>query len=404
MKRQILFLALLFLTGIQSFSQIIFENGYFVNDSNQKIECLIKNIDWNSNPTEFEYKLSADTQPQKASIETVNEFGINGASKFVRSTVQIDRSPRAMHSMSSDKNPNFLTEQLFLKVLIEGEATLYLYKDGDLIRFFFNVNDSEIKQLIFKRYLIGSKVAENNSFRQQLFVDLKCPSIMSNDVETLRYVKRELVRLFMKFNECTKSDYTNYEVNKTKDLFTLSFRPGINYSELAIVTSDSRDIDFGSKFSFRLGIEAEFILPFNKSKWGIIMEPTYQYYKGTKATEANVSGGVVVSRVNYRSIELPVGIRHYFFFNDRSKIFADLSCIFDFNTNSSMTLTRSDGSMLNSLEIKSRTNLGLGVGYKHVDRYSLSMRYQTGREILSNYLSWNSSYRTFSVIVGYSLL
>jgi len=406
MKKQTLFLALSVILSIKSFSQIIFENGYFINDSNQKIECLIKNIDWENNPTEFEYMLSQDKIAQKESVETVKEFGINGVSKYIRTTVKIDRSSDEINNMSSEKNPNFQEEQLFLKVLIEGKASLFLYKDGNLTKFFYNLNDSEIKQLVYKCYLIHNYIAHNNYFKQQLFIDLKCQAIILNDVEHLKYTKKDLERFFIKYNECNSSSYINYESEQKKDFFNLSFRPGLNYSNLAIQNSisDSRDIDFDNKFSFRFGIEAEYILPFNKNKWGIIIEPTYQYYKSEKTTETNnISGGILVSKVNYQSIELPIGVRHYFFFNDKSKIFADISYIFDSSTNSLIMFTRIDGSILNSLEVKSRTNLGLGIGYKYKDKYSLGIRYQTSREILGDYLLWNSSYKTFSIIFGYSL-
>ena len=56
MRKQILVLAFITISCLQSYSQIIFENGYFIDESNNRIECLIKNIDWKNNPTEFEYK------------------------------------------------------------------------------------------------------------------------------------------------------------------------------------------------------------------------------------------------------------------------------------------------------------------------------------------------------------
>jgi len=410
MKKQILFLALLITLSIKSFSQIIFENGYFVNDSNQKIECLIKNIDWLNNPTGFEYKLFQDTIAQTASIETVKEFGINGVSKYIRTTVKIDRSSDEITKMSSERNPEFHEELLFLRVLIEGEASLFLYRDGDLTRFFYKKNDSEIRQLVYKLYLIDDIIGQNNSFRQQLFADLKCQANILNEVKQLKYAERDLVRIFTKYNESTSLSYINYESKQKKDLFNLSFRPGLNYSNLAIrnSSSDAWDTDFDNKFSFRFGIEAEFILPFNKNKWSFIAEPTYQYYKSEKVTETNrFNGGFLVSNVNYQSIELPLGARHYFFINDNSKIFTDLSYIFDFCKNSSIKFTRIDGSLQSSIDIDTRSSisLGFGIGYKYKDKYSLGLRYQTSRDLIGLIDSsvWLSRYRKFSIIFGYSL-
>ena len=270
--------------------------------------------------------------------------------------------------------------------------------------FFYKVDDSEVKQLVSRRYLVEEAIEVDNSFRQQLFIDLKCRSIGVEDLEGLRYDKRELMPLFIEFNECSNSEYVSYEVNKKKDLFNLSLRPGLNYSGLSMTTSDLQEVDFDKEFGFRFGVETEFILPYNKNKWAIIAEPTYQSFTAVNSSEASVVGGIRIGEADYQSIEIPVGVRHYFFLNGRSKLFADVSYMFDFDTNSSVTFRRNDGSVLYALEVKTRSNIAFGAGYKYGDRYSLSMRYQTGREILSDYLGWSSRYKTLSVIFGYSLM
>jgi len=45
----------------------------------------------------------------------------------------------------------------------------------------------------------------------------------------------------------------------------------------------------------------------------------------------------------------------------------------------------------------------MGIGFKQNDRYSLEMRYQTKIEVIENNASYNSEYKTFSIIFGYSL-
>ncbi len=399
-------MALITISCIKSYSQIIFENGYFIDESNKKIECLIKNIDWQNNPTKFEYKLLEDEPAQEATIQTVKEFGINNVSKYIRVKTNIDRSSDQIDKMSSERNPSFKEELLFLKVLIEGNAVLFLYIDANLTRMFYKLDDSEIEQLVYKRYLIESKIFVNDYFKQQLFLKLKCEEIGLNDIERLTYSKRDLEKLFIKYNECTSSDYISYETKKKRDLFNLTFRPGLNYSSLEIKNSvsGSKDTDFGNNIGIRFGIEAEFILPFNKNKWGIIIEPTYQYYKSEQSNESSgVSGGILVSKVDYRSIELPVGVRYYFYLNDKSKLFINVSYVFDFPFNSSIKFVRNDGSVLSELEIKSRRNLALGVGYKYKDRYSIEIRYNTNREILSDYSYWNSKYNSININLGLSL-
>lgn len=124
--------------SINCFSQISFEKGYYIDNSNQKTNCLIKNIDQKNTPTEFEFKLFEDSESKKTTIESIKEFGIDNISKYIRSTVNIDRSSESLKNLSKYKKPIFKKEELFLKVLVSGKATLYQYVDGNLKRYFYN--------------------------------------------------------------------------------------------------------------------------------------------------------------------------------------------------------------------------------------------------------------------------
>lgn len=86
------------------------------------------------------------------------------------------------------------------------------------------------------------------------------------------------------YNECNNQVFINFESKQKKDLFNLNIRPGFNNSSFSTqngITSSS-NVDFDNEFGFRFGIEAEFIIPVNKNKWAILIEPTYQYYKSGK--------------------------------------------------------------------------------------------------------------------------
>lgn len=406
MKKLFLLFVLFASICTTSFSQITFEHGYLIDNSNQKTECLIKNIDWASNPTEFEYKLSENASVQKASIDNTREFGIDGISKYIRANVKIDKSSDQVGYLTSDSSPDFQKDQLFLEVLIEGKASLYQYDGGNLKRFFYSSDHSEIEQLIYKPYLTDGNIAKNNQYKQQLFSDLKCQTVSQNAFKNLNYSKKKLEKLFIQYNECQNASFKNYGEEVEKDFFNLSLRPGINFSSLDIHNEivNSRNVAFEDDINFRFGIEAELILPFNKDKWGLFIEPTYQYYTSENVQKSDkVVGGLLVSQVNYQSIELPVGVRYYLFINEDSKFFVDISYLFDVTINSSIEFKRSNGTSLSSYDLKSSSNIGLGLGYKYLDKYSLSLRYQTDQDILGDYASWDTNYQTYSVIFGYSL-
>ena len=91
MKKQLVFI-LTTILSLNCYSQISFEKGYFIDNNNQKTNCLIRNIDWKNNPKEFEYKISEQTKKERLTIESVKEFGIDNVSKYIRFDVDIDRS------------------------------------------------------------------------------------------------------------------------------------------------------------------------------------------------------------------------------------------------------------------------------------------------------------------------
>ena len=389
------------------FSQIRFESGYFIDNSGKRTECLIKNMDWKYSPTIFEYKLSADEkESQKNTIKNVKEFGINNESKYKKYDVLIDRTSDNLNFLGINKEPAFNNETIFLKILEEGKINLYKYSDNNIIRFFYGTDDHTPQQLIYLVYSIDeNKIGHNNYFQNQIKETLKCSSISESDISQLSYKENSLTDIFTKYNKCSNPSFSSKNIKKNNGSFNLNIRPRISFNSLSISNSISNiQINFDKKTNFSLGIEGELILPFNKNKWSIIIEPQYQYFKSNKVTpSSDISGNYIVSNINYKSIDLPIGIRHYFLLNSKSKIFINAQYSINFDLNSSFDLERIDGSRIyKDLNIKSNGNLVLGAGYKY-DKYSLEVRYNTNRSILSDYAFWDSNHNYASIVLGYTL-
>ena len=406
MKKQLLLL-LTTIISLHCYSQISFEKGYYIDNDLQKISCLIKNNDWKNNPTEFEYKLSENSESKKADIKLIKEFGVNNISKYIRANVKIDISSNLIAQLSNEKKPLFKQKTVFLKVLVEGKSNLYEYVEGNLRKYFYRKEDLKIEQLIFKKYRTKeSNIGENNRFRQQLWANLKCSSIKMSKIKNVYYTKNDLVKFFTEYSKCNNDNVINFEPQEKRDLFNLTIRPRLNNSSLELHNSlsTSRDTKLDSKTGFGFGLELEYILPFNKNKWTVAIEPTYQSYKAQKTTNVTtVSGGKLITDVNYKSIEIPVSFRHYLFLNNNSKLFINVTHVFGLSSNSSIDFKRADNSNLESLAIQNtRKSLAFGLGYKLKDKYVIEMRYLMSRELLSNHSYWESDYKTFSLIFGYS--
>jgi hypothetical protein len=141
MKNFLLFVCVAALYCNTLFAQTKFQKGYFIDNNNVRTECLIKNDDWLNNPSKFSYKVSETAPIQSAEMPVVKEFGIYNNSKFVRADVNIDLTTNDYsNNLGNDKNPEWHQQQLFLKVLIEGKASLYYYKGQNVERFFYSVN------------------------------------------------------------------------------------------------------------------------------------------------------------------------------------------------------------------------------------------------------------------------
>ncbi|WP_378174457.1 tRNA modification GTPase [Aquimarina sp. SS2-1] len=395
------FLAIIvILYSLNSFGQITFDKGYFINNTNQKVDCFIRNIDWKNNPTEIEYKLTEDSEKKILSVINCKEFGVYNASKYIRAVVKIDRSSENTSDLREQKQPVFNEETLFLKVLIEGKANLYEFRNRNLKRFFFNKENTSITQLIFKKYLIsGNKIGKNESYRAQLWENLKCNSINIKTLEKTGYNKKNLSQFFETYNQCENAEFTKYEIQEKRDFFNLNIRPGIRHSSLSInnftTTASEFSIDFGSNTTARFGIEAEFVMPFNRNKWAFFAEPTYQSFNST----FNLISGRKVD-AKYTSIELPFGIRHYLFLSKRSKLFLNGAAVFDFPIGNS-AITYENGRVL---DIVSEVNFAYGIGFTYKNKYSIELRNQTIRNVLGTFPSWNSKYSSVSLILGYSIL
>ncbi|PAM94830.1 hypothetical protein B4N84_10275 [Flavobacterium sp. IR1] len=400
-------LACLFLLfSIHSYSQITFQKGYFIDNNNKKTDCLIKNLDWLNNPTDLEYKLDEQDQSIKINISQLKSFGIDNESKYEKHTVDIDRSSRILSEMGYDKNPIFKSEDLLLKVLIEGKATLLEYNNDNLTRYFFKTDSLPVTQLIHKSYKITeAQVAENNQYKQQLWMGLKCDNIAINEVENLSYKKNRLIKFFIKYNQCNNSEFVDYKVKekKDRDFFNLTIRPGITSSNLSVSKDEVSfyNIDFDNNIAFRIGLEAEFILPFNKNKWAVIFEPTYQTNKFEKVKE-NYRGDEMKQIVEYNTIEFPFGFRHYMFLNNNSKIFINAQYIIEHSINSRAYFERFKN-ISNELDLTPKSSFAFGLGYNFKKKYSIEARANLRKNILGNYLEWTSTYQSFALVFGYSI-
>jgi hypothetical protein len=393
----------LLLISIYCYSQINFEKGYFINNENRKIDCYIKNSDWVINPTIFKYKLSENGVIENGNIKDVNEFCIINSSKYIRADVDIDTSPNVLKDLTRTKEPFWSHKQLFLKVLVEGKAKLYYYNEGSYERFFYACKDTIIKQLIYKEYVYDEyHTSFNNSFRQQLYRDVCCSPFTANSIQDLNFNLLELEKYFQNYNACIDSSFKVNEIKHDKGEFDLGISLGLNYSSLSI-SNDSKsyvNTDFGGKVTPTFSFGIEYIMPFNKHKWAIKIETNYQSYKSDKQSNFGFK------TVDFKSVDLAFGFKHYLYLNDKNKFFIDcnLNSLVAYCSDSKIGYRTNTSNTNTYLDIKNyNMNFILGAGFEY-NRIIAEIRYFTNQNILSHYPLWNSNLEKISLVIGYKFL
>lgn len=410
MKQILLLLFLTFHTIL--FAQIQYEKGYYLTNNGEKVEGYIENKDWKYTPESFSFKSSFNSKEKIISIKNSKLFAFENSKVFEKFTVKIDTSKTQLKNLNTDRNPHYNEKTVFLELLVEGDANLYSNNSTNFKnKYFFKTSTNTITQLVFKEYIIKKSnngtpsVAENNYFKQQILNNLKCKIIDLNRVNNLSYKKKNLVRVFEDYNKCKDENYTPYYLEKKNyNNLSLTIRPGATFSSIEFTYLNDIDKKFDLELGYRIGLELEYILPFNNNKWGVIMEPSYSHYESQLFIADNNDYTFIDNSQNikiiYNSLGLQAGLRHYFFINNQSSIFVNGTYYQQFsNPNSNLsTINGRDISLY-----KTTNNLAFGVGYNYNKKISVEINYVFSRDIISA-ANVGASYNQLSFILGYNFL
>jgi hypothetical protein len=388
-------LAINVLLCISSFGQLKYEPGYIITNDGKNLSCLVKNMDWDNNPKEFYYRQDEASAPVKATINDVKEFAVGEAFKFRRLLASIDTSKNDLQNLENNKNPEYKNQLVFLRMLVEGKAILYTYKNEGQSWFFYGLSDSTVEPLVYKKYQSSeTSFGENALYKSQLIQNFSCQELSARDLEDLKYNAKSLSKYFVDYNNCGNSPAVVYNRPASKGMFHLSLRPGVSFSSLDIeyTIPQANHTKFETKPTFRFGAEAEFVLPFNQNKWAIIIEPTYEYFKSDE------TGSSSEAYADYKAINIPFGIRYNMFLNSKAKLFINAGYGYAIQFNS--TLVSKNGFKAKG---GSGGNFFGGAGFSS-GRLAVEARYYLPKNIMDQYNAWRADLQTISLVVGFRLI
>jgi len=156
-------------------------------------------------------------------------------------------------------------------------------------------------------------------------------------------------------------------------------------------------LEFEDYWTPRIGIIGEVILPFHNNKWGIGIEPNFQYHNLEQSFNYRFTIGET-AKTKYTTIETLITLRHYIYLNKKNKIFLNASYILDIPIKSKM-----DYNARRDLKIAISSNFALGAGMEFNDRYNFEIRYGFQRDLLNRY-TFDANYSLASFIIGYNFV
>lgn len=394
-------LIFIFLSIIIS-GQIRFEKGYTISDDGQRKDVYIKNMDWSNNPETYIYKITEDGEQKTGQLANTKEFAVPNYFKFIKHTGKIDISSNNINELSDNKNPILTEKMVFLNVVSEGKLNLYLYKSTYVEQFFYSLDNGEIVPLEYKKYNPDGdvyKIAENTKYINQLkelFAQNTPETFKSSKI---KYEKKYLAKVFDEYNG-KKTESKNNRID-----FNLSVRPGISQANFNLDSPQSSNypkVDFSSKSIFRLGIEAELALPFNKNKWAIVMEPFYYKYKN----EAISQDGNYRFQTEFDMLDFEIALRHYMFISKTSKLFLNAGFVANLYTSKDAFITYTGlkaGYLSGGLGFeKNSSYFNFGLGYNYKNKLSAEVKLSTGKSLYDTSY-WRADLTRVSFILGYNI-
>lgn len=388
---------------IPAFSQNAFEPGYVIDHDGSRQECLIRNPDWGKSPNVIRYKRNENAEVITAGPAELAEFGV-GQFRFITSRVRIDQSSDDIRTLSDTRRPDFREQMVFLKVLVDGEASLYLYDDDARRRFYYSANGKVTEPLIYKRYNVDeTHISENNRFHQQLYTDVNC-DITAESVQKVNYDQVSLVRYFTAFSNCRGVVPVAYKRKSNRRGFKLTPKigAGVVYGDILLINRQSSNYttEISGAPHYAAGLDLEFLLPLERDRFSILVTPGYEQFSFEE-----IQGDDSLS-FNSKFITVGVGMRYSVYQNETARWFGSFQYVQYIPMGADYTFY--NGEYLRDpddgyFEMNGSPGVHMAFGRVFTNKLMVQAKMEFRFETGDDYIVSNPVYSSFFLELGYSI-
>jgi hypothetical protein len=290
------------------FAQENFITGYIITAEGDSLAGEIDYRNWEAPPARVSFRNKTQAITSWTPIQ-LKGFGIK-SDHFESGIVEREISPYQDRDLAEDREFKIKIDTVFLQVLINGEKSLYLFKE-DITASQFYIRQGERYELLrYKRFVAmknGTKeVFENNQFRYQLISYLSdCPGL-SKELSELKYHAKSLKKIFEKYYSCSKKEISFQRkqtvIHNFGILGGVSFS-SVNFSSPLASFTDSKLFLTRGEFETSVGpvggLSWEIVFPPNLGRWSLYNEWVFTTVSTTGTYETqNTSGDYQMNTMN----------------------------------------------------------------------------------------------------------
>lgn len=401
-----------------SYSQKNFLPGYIVSITGDTIHGFVDYRNWDKNPKSISFKSSSGDEIINYPVMGIKRFHVLDE-RYESAIVRAESSPYQLDQLGYDKELNFRTDTIFLQAIIEGDKSLYYYKDKNAKEHFYIRSGAEFELLVHKKYLREEDgkdmVKTNKKYIDQLNLYFNECSTLREKAYVSEYKKKNLEKLFSLYYKCTK---TGVSFKKKERMVTeMGFLAGASMTSLSFISSDAQFVyvaaaDYKKSINFSGGIFFDAVIARNQGKWSINNELFLTSYKikgryndyenENKYTYYDLTmGHTYIKMNNMIRFRYPVA-QQLFYINAGISNGIAISEINDRKTESKFYTTEKTekDKVLNDTR-KYEQGFILGLGTK-VRKFSFEARYEQGNG-MSEYRPLKTVSKRFHFLFGFRL-
>jgi hypothetical protein len=283
LSKLMLIISCFFVAGV-SFAQKNLQPATLINANRDTLHGFIDYRNWEKNPDKIDFYRSVDSPAASYTPQSIKSFEVSGE-KYTSAAITYDDSPYRTEDLKEEVIYNYVIDTVFLLTLMQGDKSLYYFRDVKGKENYFILNKSGFELLLYKRYFKraengGITVAQNKKFTGQLQNYLQeCSSIQKKFPE-LRYNRTDLVKLFQAYYECTNKNENSQNKAFTKQN-QFGILAGVSFTKLTYYNGMDyfSEADYPVSTNFSGGVFYDIVFPRNFGRMSISNQFLYYAYK-----------------------------------------------------------------------------------------------------------------------------